>query len=444
LKLNHAFAQECYRLEVDKKGVVIEGSETGVFYGIQTLIQLLPTEQTGKLTLPYVSIKDKPRFAYRGLLLDVSRHFFPVSFIKKYIDYMAYHKLNHFHWHLCDDQGWRLEIKALPRLTEVGAWRDGTIIGLYPGKGNDNKRYGGFYTQDEVREVVQYAAKRYITVIPEIEMPGHCLAALSAYPYLGCTGKNYQVAQTWGISKDVLCIGNDSVFTFLQKVIDEVIDLFPSHYIHIGGDECPRDSWKTCPKCQARIKSEGLSNEGALQSYLVSRMGKYIQAKGRQIVAWDETLDEDTTTSAYIMSWHGDGTGGCLKATSTNHYVIMTPSYGFYFDYPQQAAEDSLVANWGGTTPVSKVYAFEPVLPQVAPEKRKYIIGAQAHVWTEYMSNPQKVEYMLFPRLSAMSEVVWSPQEKREWKDFKQRMQKQYKRYVLWKTAYNPANIDLK
>jgi hexosaminidase len=443
LRYDSKYKQDSYRLIIDKKGVFIEGSESGVFYGIQTLIQLLPVSKNANpIKIPCLTISDEPRFAYRGLMLDVSRHFFPVWFVKKVIDYMAYHKLNYFHWHLCDDQGWRIEIKSYPLLTQVGAWRDGTITGRYPGNGNDGKRYGGYYTQDEIRDVVRYAAQRYITVIPEIEMPGHCLAALSAYPYLGCTGANYKVMQTWGVSKDVLCVGNDSVFTFLEKVIDEVTDIFPSKYIHIGGDECPRDRWKQCPKCQARMIHEGLANESALQSYLVNRVEKYIHAKGRQIIAWDETLDEDVNTSAYIMSWRGDGSGGCLKATSTDHYVIMTPSYGFYFDYPQQTEEDSLTANWGGVTSVKKVYNIEPVLPQVNPEKDRFIIGAQANVWTEYMSNPCKVEYMFFPRLSAMSEVVWSPREKRNWEGFKKRMQMQYKRYILWGSSFNTADLD--
>jgi len=440
---NRHYKPECYKLEITGKGVLIEGSETGVFYGVQSLLQLLPTEKAfEKISLPYVVINDKPRFAYRGLMLDVSRHFFTVDFIKKMLDYMAYHKLNRFHWHLCDDQGWRLEIKAFPLLTQIGAWRDGTIIGLYPGTGNDGKRYGGFYTQDEIREVVKYAAERYITVVPEMEMPGHCLAALSAYPYLGCRGTGYQVSQIWGVSKDVLCVGNDSVFSFLEKVIDEVVDLFPSKFLHIGGDECPRDRWKECPKCQARIRSEGLPNEAALQSYLVNRIEKYVESKGRKIIAWDETLDEDVNTKAYIMSWRGDGSNGCLKATSTNHFTIMTPSYGFYFDYPQHAKEDSLAANWGGVTSVSKTYHIEPVLPQIAPGKEQFVIGAQANVWTEYMSNPRKVEYMLFPRLSAMSEVVWSPKGKRNWDDFKRRMNTQFKRYVLWDANFNPADVD--
>ncbi len=445
LKHNRHYKPECYKLGISGKGILIEGSETGVFYGVQSLLQLFPTEKTvRKISLPYVVINDKPRFAYRGLMLDVSRHFFPVSFIKKILDYMAYHKLNRFHWHLCDDQGWRLEIKAFSLLTQVGAWRDGTITGLYPGNGNDGKRYGGFYTQDEIRDVVKYAAERYITVVPEIEMPGHCLAALSAYPYLGCLGKGYQVSQIWGISKDVLCVGNDSVFTFLEKVIDEVVGLFPSKFIHIGGDECPIDRWKECPKCQARIKNEGLSNEASLQSYMVNRIEKYVESKGRKVIAWDETLDEDVNTKAYIMSWRGDGSSGCLKATSTNHFTIMTPSYGFYFDYPQHAKEDSLVANWGGVTSVSKTYHIEPVLPQIAPGKEQFVIGAQANVWTEYMSNPRKVEYMLFPRLSAMSEVVWSPKEKRNWEDFRQRMNDQHKRYFLWNVVYNSADLDSK
>jgi len=443
LKYCNKYKPDSYSLIINGGGISVEGSESGIFYGIQTLIQLLPDSLAGnRLALPYISIKDEPRFAYRGLMLDVSRHFFPILFVKKFLDYMAYHKLNYFHWHLCDDQGWRLEIKQFPQLTKVGAWRDGTIIGLYPGTGNDGKRYGGFYTQDEIREVVRYAAERYITVVPEIEMPGHCLAALSAYPYLGCQGTSYCVSQIWGVSKDVLCVGNDSVFSFLEKVIDEVVELFPSRFIHIGGDECPRDKWQQCLKCQKRMKDENLANEAGLQSYIVNRIEKYIASKDRQIIAWDETLDEDINTSAYIMSWRGDGTNGCLKGTSTNHHVIMTPSYGFYFDYPQHAKEDSLVANWGGVTSVNKVYHIEPVLTQIESGKTQYVYGAQANVWTEYMDNPNKVEYMLFPRLSAMSEVVWSPKEKRSWSGFKQRLKSQYKRYKLWKTNYNPADID--
>lgn len=443
LKLNPKYKKDCYLLDINKNGVLIEGSESGVFYGIQTLIQLLPVSgNTNRINLPYTTINDEPRFAYRGLMLDVSRHFFPTSFVKRVIDYMAYHKLNYFHWHLCDDQGWRIEIKSFPLLTQIGAWRDGTIIGRYPGTGNDNQRYGGYYTQDEIKDIVKYAAKRYITVIPEIEMPGHCLAALSAYPYLGCTGKDYHVMQTWGVSKDVLCVGNDSVFNFLEKVIDEVTDLFPSEYIHIGGDECPRDKWKQCLKCQTRMKKEGLPNESALQSYLVNRIEKYIQTKGRRIIAWDETLDEDVNTSACIMSWRGDGSVGCLKATSTDHYVIMTPCSGLYFDYPQQTKEDSLTASWGGVTSVNKVYNIEPVLTLVSPGKEKFIIGAQANVWTEYMSNPAKVEYMLFPRISALSEVAWSSLSKKNWEYFKQRMQDQFRRYKLWGCSYNTADLD--
>lgn len=443
LKINKKGKKEAYKLIVNKSGVLIEGTETGVFYGVQSLIQLLPSESGARLLqVPYVTVNDYPRFQYRGMMLDVSRHFFDVSFIKKTLDYMAYHKLNYFQWHLCDDQGWRLEIKSYPKLTQIGAWRDGTIIGLYPGIGNDRLHYGGYYTQEQIKEIVEYASDRYITVIPEIEMPGHCLAAISSYPYLGCTGSNYQVSQIWGYSKDVLCVGNDSVFKFLKKVIDEVTDIFPSKYIHIGGDECPVDHWKQCSKCQARMKEKHITTERGLQTYLTHEMENYLKKKGRQIIAWDETLDDDSTTTAYIMSWRGDGKPGAINGTRTNHHVIMSPSYGFYLDYPQHAKEDSLVADWGGVTSVKKVYHVEPVFDKIDPKKAKYVIGAQANIWTEYMSNPRKIEYMIFPRLSAMSEVVWSPKEKRNWENFKQRMKDQYKRYTLWGAYYNPADIN--
>ncbi|VBB44780.1 Beta-N-acetylhexosaminidase [uncultured Paludibacter sp.] len=444
LKYSSKYKKDSYKLTVNQKGVFIEGSETGVFYGIQSLLQLMEPSKANEnsFIVHFVTIYDSPRFTYRGIMLDVSRHFFSIDFIKKMIDYAAYHKLNYFQLHLCDDQGWRLEIKSYPRLTQIGAWRNGTIIGVYPGVGNDNKRYGGYYTQEQIKEIVKYAAERYITIIPEIEMPGHCLAALSAYPYLGCTHSNYQVSQIWGYSKDVLCVGNDSVFTFLEKVMNEVIQLFPSKFIHIGGDECPTDRWKQCPKCQARMKKERISTERGLQTYLTKRIENYLKKKGRKIIVWDETLDDDIKTDAYIMSWRGDGSSGCVKGTSTNHKVIMTPSYGFYLDYPQTAKEDSLVANWGGVTSVKKVYNFEPVVTSVNPKKLKYVIGAQVNVWTEYMNNPKKVEYMIFPRLSAMSEVVWSPKSERDWNKFKQRMQSQYKRYLLWNANYNPTDLD--
>jgi len=439
-----------YTLKVDPNSIVIRGdTHVGVFYGIQTLIQLLPLKPyvmlpTGPAVrtfdntgykIPAVSIEDYPRFAYRGLMLDVGRHFFPVEFVKKYIDYIALHKMNYFHWHLTEDQGWRIEIKKYPRLTEVGAWRNGTIIGHHPGTGNDSTPHGGFYTQEQIKEVVKYAADRYITILPEIELPGHSSAALTAYPYLGCTGGPYHVQQTWGVFRDVYCAGNDSVFQFLQDVLDEVLPLFPGKYIHIGGDECPKDSWKACPKCQRRIKENGLKNEEGLQSYFVQRIEKYINSKGKQVIGWDEILEGGLAPNASVMSWRGEQGG--IDAAKQNHDVVMTPGEYVYFDHAQLQNDDSLTI--GGYLPVNKVYQYEPVPKGLTPEEAKHIKGAQANLWTEYITNPRKIEYMIFPRLSALSEVLWSPKEARSWPDFERRLQTQYIRYQLWHANYYRA-----
>jgi hexosaminidase len=430
-----------YNLEVRKDAILINGDNAnGVFYGMQSLIQLLPVDQHVSLPVPFVSIKDYPRFSYRGLHLDVGRHFFPVEFVKKYIDYIALHKMNTFHWHLTEDQGWRIEIKKYPKLTSVGGYRDGTIIGRYPGKGNDNTRYGGFYTQAQVKEVVAYAAKRYIDVIPEIEMPGHSSAALTAYPNLGCTGGPYKVQQTWGVFKDVFCAGNDTVYKFLEDVLDEVIPLFPAKYVHIGGDECPKDSWKTCPKCQKRIKDHNLKDEHELQSYFVQRMEKYINKKGKIMIGWDEILEGGLAPNAVVMSWRGEAGG--IEAAKQNHDVIMTPGSHVYLDHSQTKNEDSVTI--GGHTTVQKTYSYEPVPKELNAEQAKHVLGAQGNVWTEYMKYPSKVEYMIFPRLSALSEVLWSPKEKRDWNDFEKRLQMQFKRYEIWKANYSKAYFDLK
>ena len=430
-----------YKLTVDDKSVYIAGdNEEGVFYGIQTLIQLLPVEPSTSLVIPQVTIEDRPRFAWRGLHLDVSRHFFDVNYIKKYIDLIALHKLNYFHWHLTDDQGWRIEIKKYPKLTEIGSCRDGTIIGRYPGKGNDSIRYCGFYTQDQIREVVKYAADRYVTVIPEIELPGHATAALTSYPYLGCTGGPYHVQQTWGVFSDVFCAGNDSTFQFLQDVMDEVIALFPSKYIHVGGDECPKTAWKKCPKCQRRIKDNGLKDEHELQSYVIRRMEKYINSKGRQIIGWDEILEGGLAPNAAVMSWRGEKGG--IAAAKEHHTVVMTPTTYVYLDYAQKRNEDSVVI--GGYLPVENVYSYEPMSKELTPEEQKYIYGVQANIWTEYTGNPAKLEYQLFPRASALSEIAWSPKDARDWSSFERRLPVQFKRYELWKTNYSRAYFDLK
>ncbi len=452
-----------YRMTVDNKGVYIAGdNETGVFYGIQTLIQLLPLEMTksppdrqaGKLPIPFISIADYPRFPYRGMHLDVGRHFFPVSFVKKYIDYIALHKMNYFHWHLTEDQGWRIEIKKYPRLTQAGAWRNGTIIGRFPGTGNDGIRYGGFYTQDEIKEVVKYAANRYITVIPEIEMPGHCSGAIAAYPFLSCfpnestkhppqcawsgdtTGK--QVQQTWGVFEDVYCAGKDSTFKFLQDVLDEVMALFPSKYIHVGGDESPKANWKRCPLCQKRIKDEHLKDEHELQSYFIQRMEKYLNSKGRTLIGWDEILEGGLAPNAVVMSWRGEAGG--IAAAKQKHNVIMTPGGWVYFDHSQSQNEDSVTI--GGYTPVEKTYSYNPIPDSLTKEQGKYILGAQGNVWTEYTGNEPKVEYMIFPRMSALSEVLWS--QKKDSADFLKRLTTQFRRYDLWKINYSKAYFDLK
>jgi hexosaminidase len=443
-----------YEMDVDKNKIYIGGdNEQGVFYGIQSLIQLLPAEKSNSLNIQQCNIVDSPRFAYRGLHLDCGRHFFPVNFIKEYIDFIAMHKMNTFHWHLTEDQGWRIEIKKYPKLTQVGACRNGTIIGHHPGTGNDNTKYCGYYTQQQIKDIVKYAADRYITIIPEIEMPGHASAAIAAYPQLSCfpdsstkiakgvkwsgdsTGK--QVQQSWGVYPDVFA-PTDYTFKFLENVLDEVMQLFPSKYIHIGGDECPKIYWKESAFCQQLIKDSGLKNEEGLQSYFIRKIERYLNSKGRSIIGWDEILEGGIAPNATIMSWRGEQGG--IDAAKQHHTVIMTPGSYVYFDHAQNKNSDSLTI--GGYLPVETVYNYEPLPKELSPDEQKYILGAQANVWTEYMSNPAKVEYMLFPRLEAISEVLWTPKENKNWDDFKNRLQQQYKRYDLWNVHYNTKGID--
>jgi hexosaminidase len=453
-----------YQMTVNNKGVYIAGdNEAGVFYGMQTLIQLLPVPDArlkmrpNKLAIPYVSVEDEPRFGYRGMMLDVGRHFFPVSYVKKYIDYLALHKFNKFHWHLTDDQGWRIEIKKYPKLTSVGGWRNGTIIGRYPGNGNDNQRYGGFYTQEEIKEVVKYAAARYIDVIPEIEMPGHACAAIAAYPELSCfpneptikyfpknstwagdsTGK--QVMQSWGVYDDVF-VPSENTFKFLEDVLDEVMALFPYNYIHIGGDECPKTNWKRSAFCRQLIKEKGLKDEHGLQSYFIQRMEKYINSKGKKIIGWDEILEGGLAPNATVMSWRGEAGG--IAAAKEKHEVIMTPTTFVYFDYSQTLNEDSVTI--GGYLDLEKVYNYEPLPKELTVAESKYISGAQANLWTEYVKYPAKLEYMVFPRMTALSEVIWSPKGKRSLPDFEKKLQAQFKRYALWRTNYSKSHFDLK
>ncbi|MFC4097239.1 beta-N-acetylhexosaminidase [Euzebyella saccharophila] len=445
LQLDASIAHnEGYGLNVSYDNVRVTGkTATGVFYGLQTLLQLAEeNEASTDLTVPAVTIKDHPRFAYRGMMLDVARHYFDVDFVKKYIDLIALHKMNRLHWHLTEDQGWRIEIKKYPKLTEFGAWRNGTIVDHFPGTSNDNTRSGGFYTQEQVKEIVAYAADRHIVVVPEIELPGHSGAAIASYPYLSCfpeeptfvpnemisdkskelqaSGTPKIVQESWGVYDDVYCAGKEETFKFLQDVFDEIIPLFPSEYIHIGGDECPKKNWERCPLCQKRMKEEGLADEHELQSYFVTRMERYLNSKGKQIIGWDEILEGGLAPNATVMSWRGEAGG--IEASRQKHDVIMTPNSYVYFDYYQAKDTENEPLAIGGFLPLSHVYSYEPLSNELTKEEQKYILGAQANLWTEYIATPDYAEYMTLPRMTALSEVVWSPKEHKNWDDFKTRL----------------------
>ena len=441
-----------YTLNIQGNKISIGGtSNEAIFYGIQSLLQLLPTDKdsinNSQFQIPQLSITDYPRFQYRGMHLDVGRHFFGVDEVKKYLDYMAFHKFNTFHWHLTEDQGWRIEIKKYPLLTSVGGFRNGTIIGHHPGTGNDSIHYGGFYTQQEIKDVIKYAKDRYITIIPEIEMPGHSSAAIAAYPKLSCfpdestlvksntpwagsrSGK--QVQQTWGVFEDVYC-PSEYTFKFLENVLDEVMQLFPSKYIHIGGDECPKEAWKRSAFCQKLIKEKNLKDENGLQTYFISRIEKYLNSKGRNIIGWDEILEGGLTPNATVMSWRGEDGG--VAAAQQHHNVLMTPGKYCYFDHSQLKNDDSLTI--GGYLPLDTVYSYEPVPKELNDQEAKYVLGAQGNVWTEYIANNSKLEYMILPRMSALSEVLWSPKEMRNLEDFKTRLPSMVNRYKMWGANY--------
>ncbi|TBW30258.1 beta-N-acetylhexosaminidase [Gramella sp. KN1008] len=440
--LNSSLGEEAYELKVTPEEINIEGgSAKGIFYAVQSLRQLMLVED-GDLIVPAVEISDTPRFAYRGTHLDVARHFFEVDEVKSYLDILALHKINTFHWHLTEDQGWRIEIKQYPKLTEIGAYRNGTIVGHKPGTSNDNERTGGFYTQEQVKDIVAYAGERHITVIPEIELPGHSSAAIAAYPYLSCfpeektevpndmmsetskeqqaEGRNKIVQETWGIFDDVYCAGKDSTFTFLQNVLDEVIPLFPSEYVHIGGDECPKANWERCPECQQRMAQEGLKDEHELQSYFIQRMEKYINSKGKKIIGWDEILEGGLAPNATVMSWRGEEGG--IEAAKQGHDVIMTPTDYCYFDYYQAQDKEEEPLAIGGYLPVEKVYSYEPLPEELTSEQHEYILGTQANLWTEYIPDMEKLEYMLLPRLAALAEVGWTKNTEKDWEGFKNRL----------------------
>lgn len=417
---------EAYQLKVNAEGVVISGaSEAGVFYGIQTLRKSIPVLENSTPVLSYVEISDAPRFNYRGAHFDVSRHFFTVEEVKSFIDMMALHNMNRLHWHITDDQGWRIEIKKYPLLTEIGSQRKETVIGHNSGE-YDGKPYGGFYTQEEAREIVAYAAERYITVVPEIDLPGHMQAALAAYPQLGCTGGPYDVWTIWGVSDNVLCAGNDSVLTFIDDVLAEIIDIFPSEYIHIGGDECPKVKWKSCSKCQARIKALGIksddkhSKEEYLQSFIINHGEKFLNAHGRQMIGWDETLEGGLAPNATVMSWRGEGGG--IEAAKQHHDVIMTPNTYLYFDYYQTKDTENEPMAIGGYLPLERVYSYEPMPRSLTQEEQKYIVGVQANHWTEYIPTFSQLQYMALPRWAALCEIQWSQADKKDYQNFLTRL----------------------
>ncbi|MEM6348390.1 MAG: family 20 glycosylhydrolase, partial [Bacteroidota bacterium] len=409
----------------DKNAIrVSANSASGIFYGIQTIRQMLPIagpndQNAANLRLPAVKIVDEPRFGYRGMHLDVARHFFSVEEVKNYLDLMALYKFNHFHWHLTDDQGWRIEIKQYPRLTEVGAWRSETRIGHNRDEPAqyDGQKHGGFYTQKEILEIIEYADDRYITIIPEIEMPGHASAALAAYPQLACQPGEYEVAKDWGVFEDVFC-PTEETFTFLQNVLTEVTNLFPSKYIHIGGDEVPKAQWERSRFCRRLIRRLDLKDEAGLQSYFISRIDTFLNSKGRKLVGWDEILEGGLSPNATVMSWRGEQGG--IEAAKQGHDVIMTPNSHCYFDYYQGDPEQEPLAI-GGNLPVQKVYEYQPIPSGLDAQAASHILGAQGNVWTEYIKNEDYLHYMVFPRAAALAEVLWSPKEKRNWPDFASR-----------------------
>lgn len=434
---------EAYEIDVTPQRVTIKGADAaGVFYGIQTLrksLPIAPPDTKLPAFLPCGTIRDWPEFGYRGMHLDPCRHFMDLDSVKIYIDMLALHNMNQFHFHLSEDQGWRIEIKKYPELTQVGAYRNGTVIGhnsnLY-----DSVRYGGYYTQDELRDLIQYAAERHINIIPEIDLPGHMQAALATYPQLGCTGGPYEVWRRWGVSEDVLCAGNEEAMQFAEDVLNEVMDLFPSPYIHIGGDECPKVRWEQCPKCQQKIKELGIkgderfSKEDYLQSYVMNRMAKVVEARGRRVIGWDEILEGNVSETAIIMSWRG--TEGGIEAARKGHDVIMAPYSHLYFDYYQSEDIASEPECIGGYLPVERVYQFQPLPSELTPEQQKHIIGVQANIWTEYIASFKHVQYMAMPRMDALAELQWNNPEERDFDAFVERCRKMAQLYDLYHYNY--------
>lgn len=421
---DESFEKEAYELSVTKNSIIVRGSASGLFYGLQTVMQLMPAQDHSSIRIPQLEIQDKPRFAYRGTMLDVGRYFFSADYVKHFIDLMAFYKLNVLHWHLTEDAGWRIEIKKYPLLTQIGAWRRGTQRGRPAKETFDRLPHGGYYTQEQIRDIVAYAQQRQITIIPEIDMPGHTLAALAAYPEISCTGGPFKVLEHWGIQHDVMCAGNEATYTFVEGVLDEVMDLFPSTIIHVGGDEAPKDRWEKCPKCQAKITEQKLKDEHELQSYFITRLSRYLESKGRRLIGWDEILEGGLASNAMVMSWRGEKGG--IAAAKAGHEVVMSPSTYLYIDYGQDAPEGEPYTI-GGNLPLEKVYHYEPLTDQIEPQNHKYIIGLQGNLWMEFIHGEDKLEYMGFPRMLAVAETGWSARGK-DYADFTSRL----KTNLLW------------
>jgi len=443
LKLNPSLKIDIggYKLMINANVINVEAANTeGLFYGIQTLNQLIEYYSKTNSPIPALKIQDQPQFIWRGMHLDVSRHFFPKSDIKKYIDYLALYKMNVFHWHLTDDQGWRIEIKKYPKLTSIGAFRKESMVGHYNEQRYDGKPYGGFYTQEDIKEIVAYAKQNHITVVPEIEMPGHATAALAAYPEYSCTGGPFDVGTKWGVLDDVFC-PNENTLRFLKDVLDEVIPLFPSEYIHIGGDECPKTRWHQCAKCQALIQQKGLKDEHELQSYIVTQIEKHINNKGKKIIGWDEILEGGLAPNAAVMSWRG--TEGGIAAAKAKHFVVMSPGSHCYFDHYQGEQKTEPLAI-GGYTPLETVYDFNPIPNGLTVEESNFILGAQGNVWTEYMEDFAKVEYMALPRMAALAEVLWGKDTSSNYANFKNRLLSHFSLLDKMKVNYSKALFEVK
>lgn len=443
--------KEAYSINVSSDGILVRAvSPEGIYRATRTLLKSVGTEKTSSVEFPSAEVSDWPRFGYRGLMLDVSRHFSDVEMVKRTIDMLALHQLNIFHWHLTDDQGWRIEIKSHPELTEVGAWRDDTVVGRYLGGTDyptDGKRHGGFYTQEQIREIVAYAKERYIEIIPEIDLPGHTSAVLAAYPQLGCEDKEYKVANRWGVIRDVLCAGNPASLDLFKDIMDEVCDLFPGKYIHLGGDECVKDRWKACPKCQKKIRELGLkdgsrySKEDYLQSWFMGEVASYVQSKGKRVIGWDEILEGVPMDDSVIMSWRG--TEGGITAARMGHDVVMTPTSDMYFDQSQTLASQLEEIPVGGFINVMKVYSYEPLPASLTPEQQKHILGCQANVWCEYMPEERIRQYQMLPRLAALSEVQWTMPERKNYKDFLKRLPKMLSIYDHYGYNYAKHILDV-